>query len=85
MHTDRVGVIENPAAPLPNYAMGWYVDQTTGRLTDPGAYGATAWLDLDAGHGAYLVLEANETTGSELSNALFEPVAQAISIARGEP
>jgi len=85
MHTDRVGVVEGAEAPLPHYAMGWFVDQTTGRLTDPGAYGAVAWLDLDAGHGGFLVIEADGNTGSDLSRALFEPVAQAIGTARGEP
>lgn len=75
-HTDRtdelIGVDQG-------YALGWWIDRTTGRLTDPGAYGSVAWLDLGAGHGGFLVIESVGGTGGELATELYEPVADALA------
>lgn len=60
------------------YGMGWWIDRSTGRLTDPGAYGAVPWLDLDDGYGAYLVIELDSATGNELAGLLFDPVERAV-------
>ncbi|MFP5488606.1 MAG: serine hydrolase domain-containing protein [Acidimicrobiia bacterium] len=65
------------------YGMGWWIDRTTGLLTDPGAYGSVPWLDLDDGFGAYLVIERDSATGSELAARLFEPVERAVLAGRG--
>ena len=77
MHADRVGdVYDGSAGPNTGYGMGWWVDRTTGRLTDPGAYGAVPWLDLDDGYGGYLVIEADAGTGNELASMLYGPVEE---------
>jgi CubicO group peptidase (beta-lactamase class C family) len=64
------------------YGMGWWIDRTTGLLTDPGAYGSVPWLDLDDGFGAYLVIELDSTTGNELASRLFDPVERAVLAGR---
>src|SRR5690606_947412 len=56
------------------YGMGWWIDRTSGLLTDPGAYGSVPWLDREDGFGAYLVIELDSGTGTELAGRLFEPV-----------
>ncbi len=77
MHADRIGdVYDGSAGPNMGYGMGWWVDRTTGRLTDPGAYGAVPWLDLDDGYGGYLVIEADAGTGNELASMLYGPVEE---------
>jgi hypothetical protein len=58
--------------------MGWWVDQGSGRITDPGAYGSVPWLDLEAGYGAYLVIESDSGTGAQLAGLLFDPVDAAV-------
>jgi hypothetical protein len=60
------------------YGMGWWIHRESGRRVDPGAYGATAWLDLEGGYGAYLVLESNMATGAELATQLYGPVEDAV-------
>ena len=61
------------------YGMGWFVDRSNGLRTDPGAYGTVAWIDPDAGLGAYLVIEDTGRVGNALASELFEPVAAAIA------
>jgi CubicO group peptidase (beta-lactamase class C family) len=83
MHADRIGSVYGGSVNGNGYGLGWWVNRTTGRRSDPGAYGAFPWLDLDRGHGAYLVVEATSETGWALANQLFEPVAEAVSAGRG--
>jgi CubicO group peptidase (beta-lactamase class C family) len=83
MHADRIGAVYGGSVGGHGYGLGWLVDRTTGRRIDPGAYGAFPWLDLDSGHGAYLVVEAGGDIGSALADLLFEPVADAVSTGRG--
>jgi CubicO group peptidase (beta-lactamase class C family) len=79
MHADRIGPVYGGSTPLGSgYGMGWWVDRATGRLTDPGAYGAVPWLDLDDGYGAYLVIEADIDTGIQLAGLLFDAVDSAV-------
>jgi hypothetical protein len=80
LHADRTGEVYGSDT---GYGMGWWVDRATGRLTDPGAYGAVAWLDLADGHGGFLVIEADAGTGSAFAATLYEPVADAIAAAEG--
>jgi CubicO group peptidase (beta-lactamase class C family) len=82
MHADRIGDVYGGSAGRSGYGMGWWIDRTSGRLSDPGAYGAYPWLDIDDGHGAYLVVEADTRTGTDLAELLFEPVADAITLGR---
>ena len=75
LHADRIGdVYDGSAGPGTGYGMGWWVDRETGRRSDPGAYGAVPWLDLEDGYGAYLVIEADSGTGNELAALLYGPV-----------
>jgi CubicO group peptidase (beta-lactamase class C family) len=83
MHADRIGDVYGGSADGDGYGLGWWVDRATGRRSDPGAYGAFPWLDLDSGHGAYLVIEAHVGIGSALADLLFDPVADAVSAGRG--
>ena len=71
MHADRVNAVYG-GGELPGYGFGWWVDDE--RITDPGAYGSVPWLDLEDGYGAYLVIEADSTTGASFAAALHDPV-----------
>ena len=84
MHGDRIGEVYDGAAggESTGYGMGWWVDRESGRITDPGAYGAFPWLDLGNGFGAYVIVEATTATGSELADELFQPVEDAVLTAR---
>ncbi len=64
------------------YGLGWWVDRETGRRSDGGAYGSMPWLDVEAGYGAYLVLEATSGQGRELAEQLYDVVAEAVLGAR---
>jgi len=82
MHSDRIGNVYGGSDGGSGYGMGWWIDRDSGRLTDPGAYGTVPWLDLGNGHGAYLVVEADASTGAALAGELFGPVADAITAGR---
>jgi len=82
MHADRIGDVYSGSVGGSGYGMGWWIDRASGRLTDPGAYGAVPWLDLGNGHGAYLVVEADGATGAALAGELFGPVADAVTAGR---
>ena len=82
MHADRISNVYGGSAGGSGYGMGWWIDRASGRLTDPGAYGAFPWLDLGNGHGAYLVVEADVSTGAALAGELFGPVADAVTAGR---
>ena len=80
MHGDRIGAVYDGDAfgPGQGYGMGWWVDRETGLITDGGAYGSHPWLDLEDGHGAYLVVEASSAIGNQLGGLLYEPVEAAL-------
>lgn len=80
MHGDRIGAVYDGDAfgPGQGYGMGWWVDRETGLITDGGAYGSHPWLDLENGHGAYLVVEASSAIGNQLGGLLYEPVEAAL-------
>jgi CubicO group peptidase (beta-lactamase class C family) len=82
MLADRIGEVYGGSDNGAGYGLGWFVDRSTGRRTDPGAFGSVPWLDLDAGHGAFLVVESSTGVGNELARELFGPVADAIASAR---
>ena len=75
-HSDRTGEVYGSPT---GYGMGWWVDRDSGRLTDPGAYGAVPWLDLEDGYGAYLVVEADTVTGVRLAAELYDLVDTAVT------
>jgi len=79
MHADRIAEVYGADAYSPDtgYGMGWWIDRPSGRISDGGAYGSVPWLDLEDGYGAYLVIEADSSTGGELADLLFDVVDQA--------
>jgi len=79
MHADRVGEVYGGAADGSGYGMGWFVDRSSGRISDPGAYGSVPWLDLADGYGAYLVLEADSNAGGRLAAELYDVVEDAVT------
>jgi CubicO group peptidase (beta-lactamase class C family) len=79
LHTDRTLEVYPDGAAVPGYGMGWWVDRSTGRLQDGGAYGSLPWLDLEAGWGAFLVIEADSTTGFELWQQLEPDITDAMT------
>lgn len=82
-HADRIGdVWGGSAGSDTGYGLGWWIDRTSGRISDAGAYGSVPWLDLGNGFGAYLVIEADSGTGGQLAALLFEPVEEAVLAAR---
>ena len=83
LHEDRIGEVYdgNAYSDGSGYAMGWWVDRASGRLTATGAYGSSPWLDLEDGYGVHLLTESNSATSSELAALLFDVIDQ--SIARG--
>jgi hypothetical protein len=63
--------------------MGWWIDRSTGRRSDGGAYGSMPWLDLADGYGAYLVLESISGNGRDLAERLYDVIEEAVLAARG--
>lgn len=55
-----------------SYGFGWFVDDAN-TINDPGAFGSVAWLDLDDGVGAWLVIEDTSETGGAMIDEL-EPL-----------
>lgn len=52
---------------LEGYGLGWWIDRNhEGVFADPGAYGAFPWLDLPRGYAAFIILESDAGTGTEL-------------------
>lgn len=79
MHADEIGTAFGGVTTRGGgYGFGWWHDPASGRIDDPGAYGAYPWLDLDAGFGAYVVIEADSGTGAQLASELFSPVESAV-------
>ncbi len=76
MHADRVAAVYDGDATEPDigYGMGWWIDRETGQISDPGAWGAVSWLDLDERYGAYLIVEDEGDTGQALKDEIQELV-----------
>ena len=60
------------------YGMGWWIDRETGQLSDPGLWGAVAWLDLDDRYGAYLIVEDEGATGQSLKTQIEDFVHEGV-------
>ena len=84
MQTDRIGeTYDGSTMTGSGYGFGWWVERDdSGRIADPGAYGAVPWLDLDGRFGAYLVIEADASLGAQLAAELYEPVEDAVAATR---
>lgn len=55
MQVDRGGVVEtNPR----RYGMGWWISaENAGVFTDPGAFGAVSFIDVNRGIGGYMAID----------------------------
>jgi CubicO group peptidase (beta-lactamase class C family) len=83
MQTDRIEAYGGKTFTGSGYGLGWWVERDgSGRIYDPGAYGAVPWLDLDGGFGAFLVIEADASLGAQLAAQLYDPVEDAVTAAR---
>ena len=55
MQTDRGGVVTTNATP---YGMGWWIrEDLPGVFTDPGAFGAVSFIDVNRGIGGYMAID----------------------------
>lgn len=77
-HTDRTGPTSD-TQPAGGYGLGWWVNDADRRVSNNGAYGTHAWLDLEAGYGALLVLERSFQIGREVAEQLYGPVDDAMT------
>ncbi len=69
MQHDRIGEVYGGSSldpTLPGYGFGWWVSRQESVVADPGAYGATPWLDNDRGYAAMVILEAKAELGVNL-------------------
>ncbi len=83
MHSDEIGpAFGGTTSRGGGYGFGWWHDPASGRIDDPGAYGAFPWLDLEGGLGVYLVVESDSGTGGQLAYELFDPVEAAVLAGR---
>lgn len=87
MQADRIGEVYGGSTSLdptlPGYGLGWWVSrEQPGFVADPGAYGATPWIDNERGYAAMIILEADSTLGAQLRMAA-KPVLEAAIDAAG--
>lgn len=75
MYTDRLAPMGLEASPGTGYGYGWWTDRATGILYDPGAYGASAVIDPDAGWAYYLAVETTGDNGFVLSEQIRDDIA----------
>lgn len=69
--------------PLEGYGLGWWLDRTApGFVSDPGAFGATPWIDVPRGYGVMILVEDSVDMGivfldrlAPLSAAAFDEAA----------
>ena len=55
MQVDRGGVVATNATP---YGMGWWIrEDLPGVYTDPGAFGAVSFIDVNRGIGGYMAID----------------------------
>lgn len=81
MHTDRIAEVYdgNAEARDTGYGMGWWIDRKTGRLSDPGLWGAVSWLDLEGRYGAFLVMEDKVGAGKALKSRIEGLIDEAVT------
>ena len=76
MQVDRGGVVTTNATP---YGMGWWIrEDLPGVFTDPGAFGAVSFIDVNRGIGGYMAIdEYGDEADSNAPPAFF--IGQAIA------
>lgn len=85
MHGDRIGAVYGGDANGSDtgYGMGWWVSREDGTITDPGAFGAVPWLNLEDGYGALLLTESSSALAVPFSRSLGPLVDEAFAAALG--
>lgn len=84
LHADRIAAAYggSTGSLFQGYGLGWWVDRDRrGLIFDPGAYGATAWLDEERGYGAFLVMEVTSDLGAALRGRTLPLIEDAIDAA----
>ena len=75
MRTDRIGPTYGGVTNFGDggYGLGWWIigDQLA---ADPGAYGATPWIDDARNYAGYIVVEATSSLGVELFNRSLDSI-----------
>ena len=51
MHGDRIDAVYGDANGSTRGTAGWWVSRENGTITDPGAFSAVPWLNLEDGYG----------------------------------
>jgi CubicO group peptidase (beta-lactamase class C family) len=79
-HRNRIGEVYggSTGGAWGGYGLGWWVDDETGLLFDPGAFGSVAWLDKERGYGAFVVIEATSGLGVSLAYEILPLIEDAI-------
>ena len=85
MHGDRIGAVYGGDANGSDtgYGMGWWVSREDGTITDPGAFGAVPWLNLEDGYGALRLTESSSALAVPFSRSLGPLVDEAFAAALG--
>jgi CubicO group peptidase (beta-lactamase class C family) len=65
------------------YGMGWNIDREIGLRGTASPFGQQAWLELDDGYAALLLLEAGWNNSLELYDLVPGPLHEAVLTARG--
>lgn len=79
MYTDRLAPLGLEAIPGVGYGYGWWTDRATGILYDPGAYGASAVIDPEAGWAYYLAVETTGENGFVLSEQIRDDIVALVT------
>lgn len=73
------------ASPAPDsswhYGLSWWIPPYTGEpteISDPGAFGATPWIDLGRGYAGVILMQDDGSTGMRVWNALRPVINSAI-------
>ena len=73
MRTDRIGPAYNGfsgSENYPGYGLAWFTEADGPVISDPGAFGATPWVDRERGYAAFVLLERSYRDGVELRDRL---------------
>jgi len=79
MYTDRLEPLGLEASSGVGYGYGWWTDRASGVLYDPGAYGASAVIDPEAGWAYYLAVETTGDNGFTLSEQIRDDIVAIVT------
>lgn len=73
MRTDRIGPAYDGFSgneDYPGYGLAWFTEADGPVVSDPGAFGATPWVDRERGYAAFVLLERGYSDGVDLRDRL---------------